>query len=92
MTTSSPDLLAPDTAMGAVTLRVADLDGMIAYYRDAVTLELLSHDGPVAVLGRGERRLRFEEDRRVEEAGAARRGVHQLGRVLEDHGRHSAAA
>lgn len=53
MTTSSPDLLAPDTAMGAVTLRVADLDGMIAYYRDAVTLELLSHDGPVAVLGRG---------------------------------------
>jgi catechol 2,3-dioxygenase len=53
VTTSSPDLLAPDTAMGAVTLRVADLDGMIAYYRDAVTLELLSHDGPVAVLGRG---------------------------------------
>jgi len=53
VTISSPDLLAPDTAMGAVTLRVADLDGMIAYYRDAVTLELLSHDGPVAVLGRG---------------------------------------
>jgi catechol 2,3-dioxygenase len=26
---------------------------MISYYRDAVTLELLSHDGPVAVLGRG---------------------------------------
>lgn len=53
MAASSSDLLAPDTAMGAVTLRVADLDGMIAYYRDAVTLELLSHDGPVAVLGRG---------------------------------------
>lgn len=39
--------------MGAVTLRVADLGGMIRYYRDGVTLELLSHDGPVAVLGRG---------------------------------------
>jgi catechol 2,3-dioxygenase len=39
--------------MGAVTLRVGDLDAMIAYYRDAVTLTLLSHDGPVAVLGRG---------------------------------------
>ncbi|WP_350350058.1 VOC family protein [Agromyces sp. G08B096] len=39
--------------MGAVTLRVADLDGMIRYYRDGVTLELLRHDGPVAVLGRG---------------------------------------
>ncbi|WP_286311674.1 VOC family protein [Agromyces mangrovi Wang et al. 2018] len=39
--------------MGAVTLRVADLDAMIRYYRDGVTLDLLSHDGPVAVLGRG---------------------------------------
>lgn len=39
--------------MGAVTLRVGDLDSMIRYYRDAVTLELLRHDGPVAVLGRG---------------------------------------
>jgi catechol 2,3-dioxygenase len=46
-------LLAADTGMGAVTLRVGDLDGMIRYYRDGVTLELLSHDGPVAVLGRG---------------------------------------
>jgi catechol 2,3-dioxygenase len=39
--------------MGAVTLRVGNLDNMIAYYRDAVTLQLLSHDGPVAVMGRG---------------------------------------
>src|SRR5687768_1887758 len=46
-------LLAAATGMGAVTLRVGDLDGMIRYYRDGVTLELLSHDGPVAVLGRG---------------------------------------
>ena len=46
-------LLAADTGMGAVTLRVADLDGMIRYYRDGVTLELLRHDGPLAVLGRG---------------------------------------
>jgi catechol 2,3-dioxygenase len=53
MTRAAHDLLAADTAMGAVTLRVGDLDAMIAYYRDAVTLELLSHDGPVAVLGRG---------------------------------------
>ena len=49
----SGGLLAADTGMGAVTLRVGDLDGMIRYYRDGVTLELLSHDGPVAVLGRG---------------------------------------
>lgn len=53
MTATAPDLLAPDTVMGAVTLRVADLDAMIAYYRDAVTLDVLWHEGPVAVLGRG---------------------------------------
>jgi catechol 2,3-dioxygenase len=55
-TTNGPisnDLLAADTGMGAVTLRVGDLDAMIRYYRDGVTLQLLSHDGPVAVLGRG---------------------------------------
>jgi catechol 2,3-dioxygenase len=51
--TTSADLLAPDTVMGAVTLRVGDLDRMIAYYRDAVTLDLLAHEGDSAVLGRG---------------------------------------
>jgi catechol 2,3-dioxygenase len=39
--------------MGAVTLLVADLDAMTAYYRDAVSLEVLS-EGPNSVtLGRG---------------------------------------
>lgn len=47
------ELLAADTGMGAVTLRVADLDAMIRYYRDGVRLSLLSQDGGVAVLGRG---------------------------------------
>ncbi|MDO3697011.1 VOC family protein [Curtobacterium flaccumfaciens] len=47
------ELLAADTGMGAVTLRVADLDAMIRYYRDGVRLSLLLHDGGVAVLGRG---------------------------------------
>lgn len=48
-------LLADDTAMGAVTLNVADLDAMSAYYRDAVGLTQLSADGPRVVLGRGTR-------------------------------------
>ncbi|WIB00761.1 VOC family protein [Curtobacterium sp. MCBA15_012] len=47
------DLLAADTGMGAVTLRVADLDTMVAYYRDGVGLRVLTEDGGVAVLGRG---------------------------------------
>jgi len=51
--TSPAELLAPSTGMGAVTLRVADLDRMIAYYRDGVLLELLAHEGGRAILGRG---------------------------------------
>ena len=51
------DLLAADTAMGAVTLNVADLDAMTAYYRDAVGLDVLSADGPRVVLGRGGRAI-----------------------------------
>jgi catechol 2,3-dioxygenase len=34
--------LAPDTSMGAVTLDVADLDRLTAYYRDGVGLEVLT--------------------------------------------------
>jgi catechol 2,3-dioxygenase len=51
--TTTDDLLAPGTGMGAVTLRVADLDAMIRYYRDGVTLDLLAEEGGLAVLGRG---------------------------------------
>jgi len=52
VTTSRTDLLAPATGMGAVTLRVADLDRMIAYYRDGVRLQVLAQDGGRATLGR----------------------------------------
>lgn len=51
--TSSLDRLAADTAMGGVTLLVADLDAMTAYYRDAITLTVLSAAGDRVVLGRG---------------------------------------
>ncbi|HWL03000.1 MAG TPA: VOC family protein [Microbacteriaceae bacterium] len=48
------DSISADTSMGAVTLRVADLDAMTAYYRDAVALDILEADGPRTVLGRGD--------------------------------------
>ena len=53
--------LSPDTSMGAVTLEVADLDAMTAYYRDGVGLEVLTtqhaRDGEpaMATLGRTRR-------------------------------------
>ncbi|MDN4613008.1 VOC family protein [Leifsonia sp. F6_8S_P_1B] len=47
-----PEILPASSAMGAVTLRVADLDAMTAYYRDAVTLTVLAAEGGRVVLGR----------------------------------------
>jgi catechol 2,3-dioxygenase len=47
--------LAADTSMGPVTLDVADLDAMTAYYRDAIGLSVLDAAGPVVTLGRAGR-------------------------------------
>src|SRR4051812_18653493 len=44
--------LAADTAMGAVTLNVADLESMTAYYRDGVGLDVLGAEGARVRLGR----------------------------------------
>jgi catechol 2,3-dioxygenase len=52
--TANQDLLAPETTMGAVTLRVGDLDAMTTYYRDAVTLTLLAQGSSHSILGRGQ--------------------------------------
>src|SRR5664280_2433570 len=49
---NTADLLAADTSMGAVTLRVANLDLMTNYYRDAVALTLLAQGEGRSVLGR----------------------------------------
>ncbi|MGV8876486.1 MAG: VOC family protein [Rhodoglobus sp.] len=47
------ELLAADTAMGAVTLNVANLDALTAYYRDAIALTVLSETANSVTLGRG---------------------------------------
>ncbi len=45
---------APDgTSMDTVELLVHDLDAMAAFYRDAVTLDVIDEFGPTATLGRG---------------------------------------
>lgn len=53
MTTPNQSLLAADTAMGPVTLKVADLDVETKYYRDAVALQVLTAAGDTVTLGRG---------------------------------------
>lgn len=46
-------LLAADTSMGPVTLRVGNLDALTAYYRDAVALVVLDETSDTVTLGRG---------------------------------------
>lgn len=49
--------LADETEMGAVTLKVADLDNMIKYYTQALPLQVLAQEGSSAIIGRGNRPL-----------------------------------
>ena len=66
--------LAADTAMGAVTLLVGDLDSMTAYYRDVVTLQVLAAEGDTVTLGRAGRAiviLRHEPSLRSASPGSA---------------------
>jgi len=78
------DTLAADTAMGAVTLKVGDLDRMIAYYRDAVTLQLIANDGATAVLGReGIPVLRLEHAPELRAAAPRSAGLFHTAIVFE---------
>jgi catechol 2,3-dioxygenase len=54
---SSTELLPANTAMGAVTLWVSDLDSMIRYYRDGIGLDVLSQIASRAVLGFKDREI-----------------------------------
>lgn len=46
-----PFTLDPKTTVGAVTLAVADLDGLARFYRDIIGLDLLGRTATTAVLG-----------------------------------------
>ncbi|MFI8633169.1 VOC family protein [Microbacterium sp. NPDC077663] len=74
MNTPGADRLASDTSMGAVTLLVGDLDGMTRFYRDVITLQVLSADGDTVTLGRAGRAivvLRAEPSLRHAPTGSA---------------------
>lgn len=49
--------LADQTEMGAVTLKVADLDNMIKYYTQALPLEVIAQQEGSAIIGRNNRPL-----------------------------------
>jgi catechol 2,3-dioxygenase len=89
---STDDLLAADTAMGPVTLLVADLEGMTAYYRDAVALTVLSSAGDRVTLGRGtEPVIILEHSPALKHAGPRDAGLYHTA-ILFDTERALAAA
>lgn len=51
--TSTPAELPAETRVGRTALRVADLDGMVAFYRDVVGLHVLDRSVATATLGAG---------------------------------------
>lgn len=78
--------------MGAVTLSVADLDLMIRYYTEAVPLELISHVGPRAVLGRGDRAvIVLKHSPTLRHAGAHEAGLFHTAIVFDSQAALAAA-
>jgi catechol 2,3-dioxygenase len=88
----SLDQLAADTTMGPVTLLVADLDGMTAYYRDGVALEVLGSEGDRVTLGRdGRPVIILEHSPALTHAGPRDAGLYHTA-ILFDTERALAAA
>ena len=70
--------------MGAVTLRVRDLENMISYYRDAIVLALISEVAGSAILGRGtEPSLILEHAPELKYAGENQAGLFHTAFLFE---------
>lgn len=81
---TNTDLLATDTAMGAVTLRVADLDAMTAFYRDGVSLKVQRQITDGVVLGRGTTPVvMLEHAPELRHAGARQAGLFHTAILFE---------
>ncbi|KJL36631.1 Catechol-2,3-dioxygenase [Microbacterium ginsengisoli] len=84
--------LAADTAMGAVTLLVGDLDAMTRYYRDVVTLEVLTAEGDTVTLGRAGRPIVIlRHDPRLRHAPAGSAGLFHTAILFESRAALAAA-
>jgi catechol 2,3-dioxygenase len=86
------DRLSAATAMGPVTLNVGNLDGMIRFYRDVLTLNVIDESGDTATLGRAGRPLvvlRHDPSLRHAPAGSA--GLFHTALVFETQAALAAA-
>lgn len=73
------------TSVGAVTLRIADLERSLEFYRTTLGLAELGREGAVAVLGAGARPLvELRERRGARPAGRSRLGLFHFAILLPD--------
>lgn len=81
---SRDELLAPDTRMGAVELLVRDLDVMLRYYSEAVSLDVLDHVGETAILGmRGQKVLTLRQEKNLPHPNQRGAGLFHTAIVFE---------
>ncbi len=89
---ASGDKLAADTAMGPVTLLVADLDAMTRYYTEAVPLRQLAASGDTVTLGRnGAPAVILEHAPELRHAAAGSAGLFHTAIVFETQSSLAAA-
>jgi catechol 2,3-dioxygenase len=84
--------LPPETHMGVVTLRVADLDKLTAYYRDTITLDVLASTAHSVMLGRGSVPVvNLEHAAELTHAGAGQAGLFHTAILFETQAALAAA-
>ncbi|KDA04673.1 glyoxalase [Microbacterium sp. CH12i] len=78
--------------MGAVTLLVSDLDGMTAFYRDVITLQVLRADGSEVALGRaGHELVVLRHEPKLRHAAPGSAGLFHTAIVFESQAALAAA-
>ncbi len=80
---SKDDVISAGTSVGAVTLKVADLDAMTAFYRDGVGLSVLSQNGDRVALGSGEPSVVLEHSPLLKHAAEGAAGLFHTALLFE---------
>ncbi len=78
------NLLPADLQMGAVTLRVANVDAMLKFYTEGVGLEVIATSGNGYVLGHGDNQVLFlEHSPHLAQAGSHEAGLFHTAFLFE---------
>lgn len=80
---SKDDVISAGTSVGAVTLKVADLDAMTAFYRDGVGLSVLSQNGDRVALGSGTPSVVLEHSPLLKHAAEGAAGLFHTALLFE---------